>query len=241
MDPFSFSEIQNANLLSNSPIDQIFKGFFPTLYDREISPVDYYDDYIATYVERDVRQIRDVQNLDLFRKFLALLAGRIGQMVNYVSLSNDVGVEIKTIKRWLSILEASYLIFQLQPYYENFGKRYIKSPKIYFTDTGLVCRLLGIRSSEELKTHYLLGNLFENMMVSEIKKQMNITGHRHNLFFYRDSNQHEVDVIIDYALTQIPIEIKSSSTYSQEFSKGIKYWNSLPHQKKQESGLIIYT
>ena len=241
MNPFLFSELQDVNLLPNTLYDQIFKGFFPTLYDREIAPDDYYDGYIATYIERDVRQIKDIKNLDLFRNFLALLAWRIGQMVNYVSLCNDLGVEVKTLKSWISILEASYLVFQLHPYYENFGKRFIKSPKIYFTDTGLVCRLLWIKSAEELKTHYLLWNLFENMVVSELKKQMNILWYRNNLYFYRDSNQNEVDVIVDYALKQIPIEIKSSSTFSQEFSKGIKYWNSLPHKKQQENGLIIYT
>ena len=241
MKPFLFSELQDVNLLPNTLYDQIFKGFFPTLYDREIAPDDYYDGYIATYIERDVRQIKDIKNLDLFRNFLALLAWRIGQMVNYVSLCNDLGVEVKTLKSWISILEASYLVFQLHPYYENFGKRFIKSPKIYFTDTGLVCRLLWIKSAEELKTHYLLWNLFENMVVSELKKQMNILWYRNNLYFYRDSNQNEVDVIVDYALKQIPIEIKSSSTFSQEFSKGIKYWNSLPHKKQQENGLIIYT
>ena len=241
MNPFLFSELQDVNLLPNTLYDQIFKGFFPTLYDREIAPDDYYDGYIATYIERDVRQLKDIKNLDLFRNFLALLAWRIGQMVNYVSLCNDLGVEVKTLKSWISILEASYLVFQLHPYYENFGKRFIKSPKIYFTDTGLVCRLLWIKSAEELKTHYLLWNLFENMVVSELKKQMNILWYRNNLYFYRDSNQNEVDVIVDYALKQIPIEIKSSSTFSQEFSKGIKYWNSLPHKKQQENGLIIYT
>lgn len=244
MEPFSFSELQKYNLLSNSFVEQIFKWFMPVIYDREISIIDYYDWYIATYLERDVRQIKAVHDLNLFRKFVSLLAGRVGQMINYQSLAGDVWVDEKTIKSWISILEASYIIFTLQPYYENFWKRYIKSPKIYFTDTWVVCRLLWIKSPEELKNHYIIWNLFENMMVSEIRKQINILGTREKTFFYRDSNQKEIDLIIDKALTQIPIEIKSGGTYSKDFSKWIKYWYDLNRNnpsKKSEDGYIIYT
>ena len=244
MDPFSFSELQKYDLLSNNFVEQIFKWFMPVVYDREISVVDYYDWYIATYLERDVRQIKEIHNLNLFRKFVSLLAGRVGQVINYRSLADDVWVDEKTIKKRISILEASYIVFTLHPYYENFWKRYIKSPKIYFTDTWLVCRLLWIRSPEELKNHYNIWSLFENMIVSEIRKQINILGTKENVFFYRDSNRREVDLIIDKALTQIPIEIKSSGSYSKNFSEWIKYWFDITkynQKKKTGDGYIIYT
>jgi predicted AAA+ superfamily ATPase len=197
MFPFSFSELRSAEKLDDDFKKQILNGFMPALYDREIPSTVYYDQYIATYLERDLRQLSAVHDLNLFRKFLALLAGRIGQLSNYVSLSNDVGVDVKTIERWISLLEASYLIFQLHPYYENYGKRFIKSPKIYFTDTGLACRLLGIDTVEKLESHYLIGNLFENMIVVDLLKEITNTYDSGQLYFFRDSNQNEVDVIID--------------------------------------------
>ncbi|MCR5412269.1 MAG: DUF4143 domain-containing protein [Patescibacteria group bacterium] len=235
MNGFSLSELANLNLLSNNLTEQMFKGFMPAIYDRNANPVVYYESYIATYLERDVKQISEVHNLSLFHKFCCLLAGRIGQLVNYTSLANDVGVDAKTIVNWISILEASFLIFQLHPYYENVGKRLIKASKIYFTDTGLVCRLLDIKTEKELENFYIYGNLFENMIIIDTLKQLNLQGNRENIYFYRDSNQKEVDLIIENSLTQISIEIKSSSTYAQDFSKGIKYWNSLPHQKQQKN------
>ncbi len=241
MNGFSLSELANLNLLSNNLTEQMFKGFMPAIYDRNANPVVYYESYIATYLERDVKQISEVHNLSLFHKFCCLLAGRIGQLVNYTSLANDVGVDAKTIVNWISILEASFLIFQLHPYYENVGKRLIKASKIYFTDTGLVCRLLDIKTEKELENFYIYGNLFENMIIIDTLKQLNLQGNRENIYFYRDSNQKEVDLIIENSLTQISIEIKSSSTYAQDFSKGIKYWNSLPHQKQQKNWVIIYT
>lgn len=235
MNGFSLSELANLNLLSNNLTEQMFKGFMPAIYDRNANPVVYYESYIATYLERDVKQISEVHNLSLFHKFCCLLAGRIGQLVNYTSLANDVGVDAKTIVNWISILEASFLIFQLHPYYENVGKRLIKASKIYFTDTGLVCRLLDIKTEKELENFYIYGNLFENMIIIDTLKQLNLQGNRENIYFYRDSNQKEVDLIIENSLTQIPIEIKSSSTYAQDFSKGIKYWKGLPHQKQQKN------
>lgn len=244
MNAFSFQELQSQNLLSDDYVQQIFKGFLPIIYDREIDPVRYYNEYIATYLERDVRQIKNVQNLDLFRKFVSLLAGRIWQMINYQSLINDVWIDEKTVKSWISVLEASYITFKLHPYYDNFGKRYIKSPKIYFMDTGLACRLLKISSVEELKNHNMIGNLFENMIIAEIMKQINIHWNWEECYFYRDSNQKEVDLIIDKANTQIPIEIKSSGSYNQDFEKWIKYrkeLNSNNPKKHPENWFIIYT
>ena len=244
MEAFSFSELSKNNLLADDFVEQMFKWFLPRIYDKQADPVEYYDQYIATYLERDVRQIKSVHDLWLFQKFIALLAGRIGQMINYTSLADDVWVEKTTITRWISILEASYLAIELHPYYENFGKRYIKSPKIYFTDTWLASRLLWINSVEELRKHHIVWNLFENMMVMETIKQINIRWTKERIYFYRDSKQNEVDVIIDKANSQIPIEIKSGSSFSRDYAKWINYWYKLNENntnKKPDEGIIIYT
>lgn len=237
--PLSNEELIDANLLKKSVYDQIFTGFYPAIYSRDVRVTDYYNQYIATYAERDLKQISNISDLSLFRKFFALLAGRIGQVLNVASLANDVGVSAVTIENWISILEASYLIFRLQPHYNNFGKRHIKSSKIYFTDTGLACRLLSISSPDELKTHYLLGSLFENLIILEIKKQLLNTSNNSGLYFFRDSNGNEVDLIIDQGLKQIPIEIKAGGTFNTDYLKGIKYWNSLT--SSDTKSFVIYT
>lgn len=240
--PLSIEELKNYEL--HKVHDQIFTGFYPAIYDKDIKPVDYYDQYIATYVERDLKQISNITNLSLFRKFLVLIAGRIGQLVNLSSLANDVGVAVNTIESWISILEASYLVFRLQPYYENYGKRYIKSSKIYFTDTGLACRLLGLTSASEVGKHYLIGGLFENFIIVELKKYILNHSKSAKLYFYRDSNKNEVDVLIDGGITQIPVEIKSAATFSTSFLKGLEYWEKLkndqPHTKRSLPGFVIY-
>jgi len=242
--PFSVEELETHEKATDKIYAQIFTGFYPAIYDKDIRPVDYYDQYIATYVERDLKQISNITNLSLFRKFLALLAGRIGQLVNLSSLANDVGVAVNTIESWISILEASYLVFRLQPYYENYGKRYIKSSKIYFTDTGLACRLLGLTTPTELSKHYLVGGLFENFIIVELKKYILNHSKSAKLYFYRDSNGNEVDLLIDGGLFQIPVEIKSGATFSAEFLKGLEYWSKLKrgqlHTKKALSGFVVY-
>ena len=242
--PLSNKELSNRELLKSNIYDQIFTGSYPALYDRDLDVIDYYDQYIATYAERDLKQISNIANLSLFRKFFALLAGRIGQLVNLSSLANDVGVSVMTIENWISILEASYLVFRLQPHHNNFGKRYIKSSKIYFTDTGLACRLLKISSAEALKQHYLIGGLFENLIIMEIKKYLSNHKNSASLYFFRDSNGNEVDLIIDQGMNQIPIEIKSGGTFNSEFLKGINYWNKLTKDSDKilkQPGVIIYT
>lgn len=242
--PLSIDELQGKNNKKDA-VALIFTGFYPAIYDRGISPVDYYDQYIATYVERDLKQISNIANLSLFRKFLALLAGRIGQLVNVSSLANDVGVAVNTIESWISILEASYLVFRLQPYYENYGKRYIKSAKIYFTDTGLACRLLGLTTPSQVSKHYLVGGLFENLVIVELKKHVLNHSKSAKLYFYRDSNGNEVDLLIDGGLVQIPVEIKSGATFSSDYLKGLEYWRKLkssrPNTKKALAGFVIYT
>jgi predicted AAA+ superfamily ATPase len=221
--PLSINELKKANLLRDSFAEQIWTGFYPAIYHQSIDPNIYYEQYVATYVERDLRSIKNVQDLGLFRKFMGLLAGRIGQLVNYESLANDTGIAVKTVEQWLSILESSYLIYRLRPYYANIGKRLIKSAKIYFTDTGLACYLLGVSDEDSLKTHYLLGGLFENMVIMDVRKRiLNHVGLRDNLYFYRDSNGSEVDLLIDYGSSRLmPIEIKSAAKYSKDFIDGI--------------------
>src|SRR3989344_6004231 len=242
--PLSIEELRTHEEVADKVYAQIFTGFYPAIYDKDIKPIDYYDQYIATYVERDLKQISNITNLSLFRKFLALLAGRIGQLVNLSSLANDVGVAVNTIESWISILEASYLVFRLQPYYENYGKRYIKSSKIYFTDTGLACRLLGLTSASEVSKHYLVGGLFENFIIMEMKKHILNHSKSAKLYFFRDSNGNEVDLLIDGGITQIPVEIKSGATFSTEFLKGLEYWQKLksdkPNTKKALPGFVIY-
>jgi len=236
--PLSILELKKAKLLKKDLDTQLLTGFYPSIYDSKIASEKYYDNYIQTYLERDLRNIKNIHDLGLFRKFVGLLAGRIGQLVNYESLANDTGVSKNTIENWISILESSYLIFRLQPYYENLGKRLTKTAKIYFTDTGLACFLLGIGSEEELNKHYIRGSLFENMCVIEVWKYLLNEGINANLFFYRDSNGNEVDLIIQKGSKKIPIEIKSGTSFSSEYLKGIKYWNSLKNMG--DGGFIVY-
>jgi predicted AAA+ superfamily ATPase len=164
--PFDISEIG----LRETVFETIYTGFYPRIYDFSIEPNEFYPPYIQTYIERDVRTLRSIENLTTFTRFLALCAGRIGQTLNLTSLANDAGVSVNTAKSWLLLLEASFILFQLQPYYKNFNKRLIKSPKIYFYDTGVVCSLLNIRSAEMIQSHYLYGALFENFVIAEIIK-----------------------------------------------------------------------
>ena len=181
-----------------------------------------YPDYLRTYVERDARQIVNVRNLRAFDTFIRLLAARVGQVINYTSLANDVGVSSTTIKEWISILEVSYIIFTLHPYYKNYGKRLTKSPKIYFTEPGLVTSLLGIREPAHISRDPLIGNMFENLIVAELlKAQLNL-GQRPDLFFYRDSNGFEIDIILEQQRLPKPIEIKAALTFSPALTKNLR-------------------
>lgn len=245
--PLSIGELKAANLLKTNYSEQIFYGFYPALYDNPaVNPQDYYDNYIATYVERDLRNLKSVQDLSLFRKFMALVAGRIGQLMNYDSLASDVGVSVKTVESWLSILEASYIIFTLPPYYANVNRRLVKSPKIYFHDVGLASHLLGISSPQILETHYLRGGLFENMVIADfVKTTTNNPNLRNKLYFYRDSNGNEVDLVIEVAPNELlPVEIKSADRMRGDFQKGIERFASLLEQKPGlavRDGSVVYS
>ena len=218
--PFSLTEIKNNYGFSDFN-EIIFKGFYPRIYDQDINPTQALADYFETYVERDLRQIIHIKNLSSFQKFVKLCAGRIGQLLNLNSISNDVGISHTTAREWLTILEASYIVFRLEPFYKNIKKRLIKSPKLYFYDVGLVCYLLGIENLSHLETHPLRGNLFENMVVMEILKYRFNQAKRNNLNFYRDSMGNEVDVIYNIGSNFLPIEIKAGETVVPDFFKGL--------------------
>jgi predicted AAA+ superfamily ATPase len=237
--PFSYSELIAHGLKAESVETIIFKGFYPRLYDKEIDPQDFYPNYIQTYIERDVRLLQNVQNLNLFVRFMKLCAGRAGQLLNISSLANDTGVSVNTAKSWISVLEASFIIFFLHPHYKHFNKRLVKMPKLYFHDTGLASSLLGILTAEQLDTHYQFGALFENFIISELLKRRFHVGKRSNLYFWRDHKGSEIDVIIEQADTLIPIEIKASRTYSQSFFSGIKYWRKLS-ERQDNKQYVVY-
>ena len=236
--PFSHHELAEAGICPSSVNEEIFCGGYPRLYDRGIEPADYYPNYINTYVERDVRDIRNVGDLSLFVRFIKLCAGRIGQLLNVSSLATECGISQTTAQSWLSILEQCYIIYLLRPDHHNFSKRLVKSPKLYFCDTGLACSLLEITSASQLSTHYLRGGLFENMVINEfVKKHLNV-GREANFSFWRDSNGNEVDLLIPDADRQFAYEIKSGSTFKRDFFKGLDYWSKLSSADSAHNAVV---
>lgn len=219
---------------------QLFHGMYPRIYKDNLEPTKFYRDYVQTYIERDVRKMLNIKDLSLFQHFMKLCAGRIGQIFNANSLSNDLGVSHATINSWISILEASFIIFRLQPYFENFGKRVVKSPKLYFTDVGVATYLLDITSIEQISRDPLRGNLFENLIVSELMKNQLNRGIEPAIYYYRDSNGNEVDLLLKVANNLIPIEIKSSKTFNSDFLKGLRNFKKLT-QERSPNGFLIYT
>ena len=235
--PFSRSELQPV--LKEASTDQLlFAGFYPRIYDQHLDPTQALSDYVATYVERDIRQLNMVQDLTLFQKFLGLCAGRIGQILNMESLGNDTGIAQTTARQWISLLEASYIGFRLPPYFANISKRLIKSPKFYFYDTGLAAYLMGIHHIDQIRNHPLRGMLFENLVVVETLKHFLNQRRRPQMFFYRDSNGNEVDLIVPLAGRPVPIEIKSAATLSSSQFKGIhRFCKAVP---EAENPILVY-
>jgi len=222
--PLSIDELVKANSPPQSLDEMLFNGGYPALYDRQLSPNQWFPAYVTAYVERDVRQLINVQDLEIFQRFVRLCAGRSGQLLNLSSLAADCGVTHNTIKSWISVLEASYILFQLRPHYVNFNKRLVKSPKLYFYDVGLLCWLLGIREMEQIATHPLRGHIFETLIVSECMKSYLNRSETAPLHFWRDSNGNEVDLIVDVGTRLMPIEIKSGQTVNRDFFTGLKRW-----------------
>jgi predicted AAA+ superfamily ATPase len=237
--PFSYTELEGSKYGKQSLNKLILNGGYPRLYDKKINPVDYYPNYLLTYVERDVRQIKNITNLALFQRFLKVCASRVGQEVNYTSIGNDTGVDQKTIMSWFGILEASFIAFRLQPFYKNLGKRLTQMPKLYFYDTGLCCSLLELETESHVNTHPLRGALFENLIILELLKARYNNGQRGNLFYWRDRTGNEIDVLIDQSSQVIPVEIKTASTFNTDYVKGINYWKKI--NTGTQKSYVIYT
>ncbi len=220
--PFSYEELVENKIEKKNVWEQILKGGYPAVYSRKINLFEFYNSYLTTFIERDIRLIKNIENLDLFKKFMILLAGRVGQVFNAKSLADDLGISPHTVKNWVNLLEASYVIFKLQPYYSNIGKRLMKSPKIFFYDTGLVAFLLNLDNVNELENHFIRGNIFENFVIAEIKKRLSMESKTSDLYFYRDSNGVEIDLLIDKGLKIDFYEIKSAMNFSQSFLTNIE-------------------
>lgn len=236
--PLSIAELKNAGYTIDRD-ELLLKGFLPGIYQNNLNPIKAYRNYFQTYIERDVRQLVRVKSLTAFENFMRILAGRVGQVINLHSISDDLGISSTTLAEWLSLLEASFVIFRIYPYYENFGKRLIKSPKLYFSEIGVVSYLLGIESTNQVSRDPLLGGMFENMVVMEAIKSRFNQGLDHNLYFFRDNNKNEVDLLYQKHRKLIPIEIKSAMTYHDRLSKGIKYFQKISDRAGQ--GFLVYS
>ena len=225
--PFSMLELKNAGLLSDSYEEVAVRGFYPRIFDKGIPAEDFYPNYMHTYVERDVQQLTQVGNLTTFSTFVKLCAGRVGQLLNMSELSNDAGIAVNTVKSWLNILEASYIVFRLYPHYKNFNKRLIKMPKLYFYDTGLLSYLLTINTPQDLFAHFARGSIFENLIIVELIKKAYHRGKASQVYFWRDHRGKEIDLLIEKGQRLIPIEIKSGTTKTMDYFKNLSYWNEL--------------
>lgn len=253
--PFSYNELYSGALDSDfegifavkggqeRPAIEIegllFKGMYPRIHDRNLSPRKWLENYVMTYIERDIRRLINVKNLRTFENFLKICAAHSGQMLNYNAIANAVGISLPTVKEWLSLLETSGIIFILPPHHRNFSKRLVKMPKLYFIDTGLWCFLLSLRSARDLKHHPLWGNIFETFVIGEFYKRISHVSDIPPLYFWRDKVGNEVDLLVDFGHSLFPIEIKSSRTFSSSFKGNLNEWLNLKGNP-QERGLIIY-
>lgn len=217
--PFSQEEIKSKYQISLN--ETILKGGYPRIYDKDISPEDYFPSYIQTYIERDVRSIFNIKDLPNFISFIKICAARVGQLFNASSIANELGVDYKTIQNWLNLLETSFILYRLQPWHVNFNKRIVKTPKIYFYDTGLVCHLLGITKESDLDIHFIKGAVFENYIITELVKQTWNSGKSLRHFFWRDNTGNEIDLLIEKGTQLELIEIKSAQTIKQDFFKNL--------------------
>jgi hypothetical protein len=219
--------------------DFLYSGFYPGIYKERLNPTIAYRSYYETYIERDLRQLIQIKDLDLFQRFVRLCAGRIGQLFNASHLSNELGVSVPTIKSWLSILQASYIVMMLPPYYENINKRLTKSSKLFFYDVGLATYLLGIENPQQLSRDPLRGALFENLVLMELVKARTNKALDHNLYFYRDSHQNEVDIVFKSGSLLIPVEVKSAQTFNPSFLNGLNYLAKL-FPDRVKTGCVVY-
>ena len=225
--PFSLQELQKPNCAPKTLEELLFKGLYPPIYDRDLEPSIWYGNYVDSYVERDVRQLINVRDLGAFQRFVRMCAARTGQLLNLSGLAADCGITHNTAKTWISVLEASYIIHLLAPHHKNFNKRLIKSPKLYFYDTGLAAWLLRIQNAGQLVIHPARGQLFETWVVSELLKCRFNHALRSNLYFWRDSKGHEVDVLVEQSDKLLPVEIKSGQTVAGDFFDNLKKFQSM--------------
>lgn len=255
--PFSCSELYEASPDKN--IDSVFKikpgyirngreidifetiftGMYPRIHDKKLDARKWIENYILTYIERDIRSLVNVDNLKLFENFLKICASMSGQLINYTSISNTVGISQPTVKKWMSLLDTSGILFILPPHHKNFKKRLVKTPKLYFADTGILASLLSIRSPDELKGHPLFGNIFETFIISELYKRVYHTGEKPPFYFWRDKTGNEIDLIVNIGSKLLPIEIKASKTYHPELKSNLSAWLNLKGNSS-EKGYVIY-
>ena len=233
--PLSYRELHSPDI---DIYELMFKGFYPRLYRYNIEPKDFYPSYIQTYIERDIRMISNILDLGLFQKFLYLCAGRVGQILNLSSLANDCGISHVTARKWIGLLETSYIVYFLRPYHANINKRVIKSPKLYFYDTGVLCNLLNIQNTAQLQSHYAIGSIFENYVLMEMKKFCSNSNLKDQLYYLRNKNGQEVDVVIDQGDRKALVEIKLGKTFSDNYLKNIKYWSLM---LEPTNNFVIYT
>jgi len=236
--PFDFNELKSANLLSENYIEMMLKGFYPAIYDRDIPSNVFYNNYIQTYVERDITELVNIRDMRTFRTFLSLCASRAGHLLNLSSLANDCNITQPTAKAWLSLLESSYIIYLLHPYHKNFDKRVVKSPKLYFYDTGLLCHLLKIKDENQVKFNSFKGHLFENMIVMEFVKQNYHKNLMKDFWFWRDSLGHEIDLISQEDDMLNVFEIKSTTTILPDLFREINYFEKLAKDDIGSKSLI---
>ena len=236
--PFSHTEMGQADILPHTVDEELYMGGYPRLYDKSLNPTEFYAYYIQTYVERDVRMVKNVGDLSKFVRFIKLCAGRIGQLLNLSSLANECGIAVSTAQTWISLLEASYIVFLLKPDFNNYNKRLVKTPKLYFYDTGVACALLDITEASQVAFHFARGNLFENMVISEFIKQAWNEGREPQLTFWRDSSGNEVDLLTLRAGQVHAYEIKSGATYSPDYFKGLTKWRNLSGISPDYCGVI---
>lgn len=236
--PFSLPEISAAGCGPDSLDDLLWAGAYPPLYDRPLSPRDWFPNYIATYLERDVRQLLRVRDLGIFQRFVRLCAARSGQLLNFSALANDAGVTHTTAREWLTVLEASYLVWLLRPYHENFGKRLVKTPKLYFLDVGLMAALLGIKDTDSLGIHPQRGALFETLIVAELVKQRYNQGQPAELYFWRNNTGQEVDVLFAEGQSLRALEIKSGATLARDWLRGLQRWQVMVGERALTPWLI---
>ena len=238
--PFSNSELDATEYVVQSLERRIFTGCYPRIYDRNIEPEDFYPNYVQTYVERDLRQLKSIHDLDLFSRFLRLCAARLGQLLNIASLAADCGISHYTAQSWLSLLQTSYIVYLLPPHFENFSKRVVKMQKLYFYDTGLACHLLSIKEDQQIATHSMRGPLFENMIINEWIKYFFNSGREAPVYFWRNKTGHEIDLMLDLPEKRILAEIKSGYTFHPDFLKNLSYYQKIGKDKHNLQPFVIY-